>query len=488
MFKFDNTYCKLPDSCYVKTRPTPVKQPSLLVFNDELYHELSPNDTKPSAPYLASVLSGNTILEGSEPIACAYAGHQFGHFVPSLGDGRAILLGEIVTREATHVDIQLKGAGPTAFSRRGDGRAALGPVLREYLVSEAMHRLGIPTTRSLAAVLTGEQVQREQSLTGAILTRVASSHIRVGTFEYFAARKDLVSLKEIADYTLKRHFPELLHRPTPIIAMLEQIVDKTATLVANWMGVGFIHGVMNTDNTSIYGETIDYGPCAFLDEYDPDAVFSSIDHQGRYRYVNQATIAKWNLTSLIYCLAALIEGFTDDIVDDLHERFDSKFAAKRLDIFGAKIGLHEPNSSHESIVEEFLEIMHKTEADFTLSFQYLMKFLKEMIVDDTRSIRPDYFHESFYPWLDKWKETIGNQKIGKAESLKLMTKKNPVVIPRNHMIEEVIQKAYANSDFSSFFAFQKALEQPFNRPFNPQEKYQKPPSAKQKVHQTFCGT
>jgi uncharacterized protein YdiU (UPF0061 family) len=488
MLEFDNTYCKLPDSFFVHTHPTAVKKPSLLIFNDELFHDLNPGGARLSDSDLALHLSGNALFEGSNPIACAYAGHQFGHFVPSLGDGRAILLGEVVATKKRRYDIQLKGSGPTAYSRRGDGRAALGPVLREYLVSEAMHKLGIPTTRSLAAVLTGENVFRETTLPGAILTRVASSHIRVGTFEYFAARKDLNNLKRLTDYTLERHFPDLKTRPEPILSMLESIVDRIAYLVAKWMGVGFIHGVMNTDNMAITGETIDYGPCAFLDEYDPSAVFSSIDTKGRYAFKNQAGIAKWNITSLIYCLAPMIDGFSEDLISSLHQRFDDKFATHWLVIFGRKIGLHQPSSDHESLVKEYLELIHKTKTDFTLGYQYLIKLLKDAPDSNAQALRPDYVHESFYDWIEKWHVVIGSQGYHKSQTIELMSEQNPVIIPRNHIIEEIIQDAYLRDDFSSFLEFNKALENPFKTPFDPEQRYQQPPSPAQKVRQTFCGT
>ena len=488
MFEFDNTYYMLPDSFFVKTHPTSVKQPSLLVFNDELFHDLNPHGTRLNDSDLALYLSGNALFEGSYPIACAYAGHQFGHFVPSLGDGRAILLGEVVAKEKKRYDIQLKGSGPTAYSRRGDGRSALGPVLREYLVSEAMHKLGVPTTRSLAAVLSGEHVYRETRLPGAILTRVASSHIRVGTFEYFAARKDLHNLKRLTDYTLERHFAACKTKPEPILSMLESIVDKIAHLVAKWMGVGFIHGVMNTDNMAISGETIDYGPCAFLDEYDPSAVFSSIDTNGRYAFENQAAIAKWNLTSLIYCLAPMIDGFSEDNITSLHQRFDDTFATHWLVIFGQKIGIHQPSSDHKSLIKEYLELMHKTKTDFTLGFQYLIKLLKDAADKNAQALRPDYIHESFYEWIEKWYAVISAQGYEKSQTIELMSEQNPVIIPRNHIIEEIIQAAYLKADFSDFFAFKKALENPYSTPFDPEHRYQKPPSLAQKVHQTFCGT
>src|SRR5471032_2468762 len=367
-FPFDNTYAALPDGFFARVAPTPVTSPKLIKLNRPLALHLGLDPNWLAGPEGVEILAGKRIPDGADPIAMAYAGHQFGHFVPQLGDGRAILLGEVLDADGVRRDIQLKGSGPTPFSRRGDGRAALGPVLREYIVSEAMATLGIPTTRSLAAVVTGENVMRETLLPGAVLTRVASSHIRVGTFQYFAARSDTEGVRRLADHVIARHYPQAANANRPYYALLEGVIARQAQLVARWLLVGFIHGVMNTDNTSISGETIDYGPCAFMDQYDPATVFSSIDEQGRYAYANQPRIALWNLTRLAECLLPLFSDEQDKAITEAQsalaefaEKFDTAYQAG----LRRKIGLFDTRDGNEALVQDLLDAMAQTKADFT---------------------------------------------------------------------------------------------------------------------------
>src|SRR5271154_3406140 len=371
---FQNTYAALPANFFARVAPTPVASPRLIKLNRPLAVHLGLDPDRLSSPEGAEILAGKRVPDGADPIAMAYAGHQFGHFVPQLGDGRAILLGEVIDADGIRRDIQLKGSGPTPFSRRGDGRAALGPVLREYIVSEAMFALGIPTTRSLAAVVTGENVMRETMLPGAVLTRVASSHIRVGTFQFFAARGDTDGVRRLADHVIARHYPEAAQAERPYHALLVGVIERQAKLVARWLLVGFIHGVMNTDNTSISGETIDYGPCAFMDHYDPAAVFSSIDEQGRYAYANQPRIALWNLTRLAECLLPLFSDDKDKAIEQaqsLLAEFPGKFTAAYQSGLRQKIGLFTGQDGDETLVQDLLDAMAKSQADFTLTFRGL---------------------------------------------------------------------------------------------------------------------
>jgi serine/tyrosine/threonine adenylyltransferase len=373
-FPFQNTYAALPDGFFARVAPTPVAAPRLIKLNRPLAVRLGLDPDRLDSPEGAEILSGKSLPDGADPIAMAYAGHQFGHFVPQLGDGRAILLGEVIDIDGIRRDIQLKGSGPTPFSRRGDGRAALGPVLREYIVSEAMAAIGIPTTRSLAATITGESVMRETVLPGAVLTRVATSHIRIGTFQYFAARSDTEGVRRLADHAIARHYPQAAQAERPYHALLEGVIARQAELVARWLLVGFIHGVMNTDNTSISGETIDYGPCAFMDHYDPAAVFSSIDEQGRYAYANQPRIALWNLTRLAECLLPLFSDDKDKAIEQaqsLLAEFPGKFTEAYQSGLRQKIGLFTARDGDEALVQDLLDAMAKNNADFTLTFRRL---------------------------------------------------------------------------------------------------------------------
>src|ERR1700704_5993453 len=402
-FPFQNTYSALPANFFARVAPTPVASPRLIKLNRPLAFQLGLDHDLLSSPEGAEILAGKRLPEGAEPIAMAYAGHQFGHFVPQLGDGRAILLGEVIDKDGVRRDIQLKGSGPTPFSRRGDGRAALGPVLREYIISEAMFRLGIPTTRSLAAVITGENVMRETMLPGAVLTRVASSHIRVGTFQFFAARGDTDGVRQLADHAIIRHYPDAAKAERPYHALLEGVVARQADLVARWLLVGFIHGVMNPDNSSISGETIDYGPCAFMDDYDPAQVFSSIDEQGRYAYANQPRIALWNLTRLAECLLPLFADDKDKAIEQGQSalgEFAEKFTAAYQSGLRNKIGLFTAHDGDEALVQDLLDAMAKNQADFTLTFRRLANATADTDNDSVRAQFTD--PAAFDEWAIRW--------------------------------------------------------------------------------------
>ena len=488
-FPFQNTYAALPDGFFARVAPTPVAAPRLIKLNRPLAIRLGLDPDRLESPEGAEILSGKRLPDGADPIAMAYAGHQFGHFVPQLGDGRAILLGEVIDVDGVRRDIQLKGSGPTPFSRRGDGRAALGPVLREYIVSEAMAALGIPTTRSLAATITGESVMRETALPGAVLTRVASSHIRVGTFQYFAARSDTEGVRHLADHAIARHYPQAAEAERPYHAFLEGVVARQAELVARWLLVGFIHGVMNTDNTSISGETIDYGPCAFLDHYDPVAVFSSIDEQGRYAYANQPRIMLWNLTRLAECLLPL---FSDDKEKAIEQaqvilgEFPGKFTAAYHAGLRQKIGLFTSREGDEPLVQDLLEGMARNRADFTLTFRRLCAAAEDAAGDS--EVRPLFAEPSAYDdWAARWRQRLGEEPQAAAERAKMMRSVNPAFIPRNHRIEAVIQAAVSRDDYTPFEELLAVLAKPYEEQPASAD-YENPPEPDQRVLQTFCGT
>lgn len=487
-FPFQNSYAALPDGFFARVAPTPVASPRLIKLNRPLAIRLGLDPDRLESPEGAEILAGKRIPDGAEPIAMAYAGHQFGHFVPQLGDGRAILLGEVIDIDGLRRDIQLKGSGPTPFSRRGDGRAALGPVLREYIVSEAMAALGIPTTRSLAATITGESVIRETMLPGAVLTRVASSHIRVGTFQYFAARGDTEGVKRLADHAIARHYPQAAQAEHPYHALLEGVVARQAELVARWLLVGFIHGVMNTDNTSISGETIDYGPCAFMDQYDPAAVFSSIDEQGRYAYANQPRIMLWNLTRLAECLLPLFSDDKDKAVEQAQSilaAFPGKFSAAYHSGLRQKIGLFTEQDGDEALVQDLLDVMAKNQADFTLTFRHLRGAAGDPATDKVR----DQFTDpaAYDEWAARWRQRLGNEPQTPTERAGMMRTVNPAVIPRNHRIEAVIQAAVGRDDFAPFEELLTVLSKPYEE--QPAfADYANPPEPDQRVLQTFCGT
>ena len=488
-FPFQNTYAALPDGFFARVAPTPVAAPRLIKLNRPLAVRLGLDPDHLESPEGAEILAGKRLPDGAQPIAMAYAGHQFGHFVPQLGDGRAILLGEVIDIDGIRRDIQLKGSGPTPFSRRGDGRAALGPVLREYIVSEAMAALGIPTTRSLAATITGESVMRETVLPGAVLTRVASSHIRVGTFQYFAARGDTEGVKRLADHAIARHYPQAAQAERPYHALLEGVVTRQAELVARWLQVGFIHGVMNTDNTSISGETIDYGPCAFMDYYDPAAVFSSIDEQGRYAYANQPRIALWNLTRLAECLLPLFSDDKDKAIEEAQSvlaEFPAKFTAAYQSGLRQKIGLFTARDGDEALVQDLLDAMAKNKADFTLTFRRLSGAAEDAARDQdvgTLFAGPVAYDE----WAARWRQRTAEEPQTPAERAAMMRAINPAFIPRNHRIEAVIQAAVASDDYAPFEELLAVLAKPYEE--QPAfADYANPPEPHQRVLQTFCGT
>mgnify|MGYP000610034832 CR=1 FL=1 len=486
MFQFDNSYARLPDRFFASVYPEPVEGPKLLRFNQKLAAELGVEADLSDPDRLAAVLSGNVVPQGASPLAMAYAGHQFGNFVPQLGDGRAILIGEVMDRAGQRRDIQWKGAGPTPFSRRGDGRAALGPVIREYVVSEAMHALGIPATRALAAVSTGELVQREQEQQGAVFVRVAASHVRVGTFQFFAARGDTEGVRTLANYVIERHYPDLMGAQNPYLALLQAVADRQAELIARWLGVGFIHGVMNTDNMTISGETIDFGPCAFLDEYNPMKVFSSIDRQGRYAYRNQPGIGQWNIARLAEALVPLIDADEEKAVEAANavlKAFGDTFQAHWIEVFRAKLGLVTARDGDGDLVQGLLSAMEENEADFTRTFRALCN-AAEGHDDDLLACFADT--AKLREWLPKWNERLAEEGRSPADVATEMRGVNPWLIARNHRIEEAI--AAANyGDFSFFEKLVEALEKPFEE--RPEfADYAFSPTAEQKVARTFCGT
>jgi len=483
--RFDNTYARLPARFYSRTDPTRVAAPRLIRFNTALAADLGWEvDADPEG--IALALSGNRILPGSEPLAMAYAGHQFGHFVPQLGDGRAILLGEVRGRDGNLRDIQLKGAGRTPFSRGGDGRAALGPVLREYIVSEAMTALKIPSTRTLAAVSTGETVLREEPLPGAILTRVAASHVRVGTFQFFAAREDYDAVRSLADYVLARHYPELAGTAAPYLELLNAVMRRQASLVAKWLHVGFIHGVMNTDNSTVSGETIDFGPCAFMDAYDPNKVFSSIDRHGRYAYSNQPSIAQWNLARLAETLLPLIddnEGRAIELATESVNAFAAEVDQQWLTGMRSKLGLSGADPLDRDLAQGLLAIMQRTEADFTLTFRDLCALAESNSLELGQLGQDD----QFAAWLERWRSRCAADSLPSTERAAAMRAVNPRYIPRNHRIEELIGAAVEREDFSLFDTLLAVLAKPFEE--QPEfDAYAVPPRPEQRVAQTFCGT
>ena len=482
-----HSYAALPSRLYARIAPTPVADPKLVVLNTGLARELG-LDPEVLEPEAAAMLSGNHLPEDAEPIAMAYAGHQFGGFVPSLGDGRAILLGEIKGRDGTLRDIQLKGAGLTPFSRGGDGRAALGPMLREYLISEAMHALRVPTTRSLAVVTTGEQVFRESALPGAVLTRVAASHVRVGTFQYFAARGDQGAVRALLEYVIARHYPEAREVEVPALTVLQGVAQRQAALIADWMLLGFIHGVMNTDNMSIAGETIDYGPCAFMDDYDPSTVFSSIDHQGRYAFRNQPAIAQWNLARLAETLLPLIAPETEKAVElatGTVEPFIAEFDARFLAGMRRKIGLSTAVEGDADLISRLLAAMEQSHADFTLVFRRLA--LVAQRPDEEPRLRELFGENSDIEcWLRDWRALVSRDPQpleGRAAGMRMT---NPAFIPRNHRVQAALDAAEAG-DHDPFRELLEVVQHPFDGQPERSE-YAGPPRPSERVLRTFCGT
>jgi serine/tyrosine/threonine adenylyltransferase len=488
-FAFDNSYARLPERLYARLPPTPVAEPRLVKINCELAMELGLDPDALASPEGVAILAGNHIAPGSEPIALAYAGHQFGHFVPQLGDGRAILLGEIVDRTGRRRDLQLKGSGITPFSRGGDGRAALGPVLREYIVSEAMAALGIPTTRTLAAVTTGEKVYREVALPGAVLTRVASSHIRVGTFQFFAARGDREALRLLADHSIARHEPGAAPAAEPYRVFLEGVVARQASLVAQWLLVGFIHGVMNTDNTAVSGETIDYGPCAFMDTYDPATVFSSIDHGGRYAYANQPRIAAWNVARLAETILPLLADDSEHalaIANEVIGTYPALFSRAFVAGLRRKLGLFTEQEDDAALAQALLDAMAANQADFTLTFRRMCAAAEMDSGDaEVRELfdRPEAWDE----WAPRWRERLAQERETPREHAELMRRANPAFIPRNHRVEAALAAAVEHDDCGPFEELLLVL----SRPYEDQPafaSYAPPPGPEQRVYRTFCGT
>ena len=479
-WRFDNTYSKLPDPFISNTSPIPVKSPELIILNDNLAKQLGLNFSLISKKELSNLFSGNSLPEGSKSIAQAYAGHQFGHFT-MLGDGRAVLMGEHVSKNNERFDIQFKGSGQTPFSRNGDGRAALGPMLREYIISEAMHSLNIPTTRSLAVVKTGEDVVRENILQGAILTRVASSHLRVGTFQYVAMRNNESELRTLVDYTINRHYPNIKKSKNKALDLLKVLIELQIDLVVNWMRVGFIHGVMNTDNMSISGETIDYGPCAFMDTYDPKTVFSSIDEFGRYAYFNQPSITKWNLARFAECLIPLIDPKKEkaiEIATETINSFDKSYETKWINMMRDKLGLFGQDQKDQVLIIDLLTWMHKNKADYTNTFCFLM--------DENFQHNKIYNDENFLTWKERWKERLKLNNNTPEKYLSLMKSVNPLVIPRNHKVEEVLESAN-NNDLSPLKKLINVLEKPYEKTKENID-YQSPAPVSDKKYKTFCGT
>ena len=483
-WRLENSYARLPEVLHTRAAPVPVARPGMALFNEKLAVELGLDPGALAGDSGAEIFAGNRLPDGAKPIAQAYAGHQFGHFT-NLGDGRAVLLGEQITPGGARADVQLKGAGRTPYSRRGDGRAALGPMLREYVMSEAMHALGIPTTRSLAVATTGEQIVREKLLPGAVLTRIASSHIRVGTFEYAAALGDRALLESLVDYTLHRHYPDCLEAENKALALLAGVVERQAKLVARWAGVGFVHGVMNTDNMALSGETIDYGPCAFLDAYDPATVFSSIDRTGRYAFGNQPRIAHWNLARLAEALLLALHvdqaravGMAEEALSCFPERFEYFYRG----VLRAKLGLCGEEEGDFALAQEFLQWMQASGADFSKSFADLTCALESGELAGRLPVGAP----ALPPWQAKWKARLGRQPSGRAEVLALMRSANPVVIPRNHRVEEALAAA-ESGDFSVIHRLLKVLARPFDElPEN--EAYRTAPMAGGEPYRTFCGT
>ena len=476
---FDNTYFKLSDIFKEDIKPIPVKKPELVLLNKTLAENLNLNFSNLDNQELSELFSGNSLPKGSNSIAQAYAGHQFGHFT-MLGDGRAVLIGEHLSKDNKRYDIQFKGSGKTAFSRNGDGRAALGPMLREYIISEAMNGLGIPTTRSLAVVKTGEDVIRETSLPGAILTRIASSHIRVGTFQYIAARQKKDEIEVLLNYVIDRHYPDIKNSKNKATELLSIVLEKQINLVVNWMRVGFIHGVMNTDNMSISGETIDYGPCAFMDTYDPKTVFSSIDQMGRYAYFNQPVITKWNLSRFAECLIPLIDKNQEKAIElatEIINSFEKKYEEKWLNMMRDKLGLFGMDEKDKFLILDLLTWMHQKKIDYTNIFCHLMN---ENIKEDK-----DYEDEDFKNWKKRWNERLKTNNNTPEKSLKLMRSANPIVIPRNHKVEEVLEAAEKNN-FKPITRLVEILKDPYSQQKNIIN-YQIP-SNSEKKYQTFCGT
>jgi len=494
-FGFENTYARLPERFYARVDPVPVAAPRLVKVNQELARNLGLEPDALASPRGVEILAGNLVAEGSEPLAIAYAGHQFGHFVPQLGDGRANLLGEVMGRDGVRYDLQLKGSGPTPFSRGGDGRAAIGPVLREYILSEAMAALGVPTTRALAAVTTGQRVLRETVLPGAVLTRLAASHLRVGTFQYFAARGDTEGTRLLADYAIARHYPDAAQAKQPYRALLDGVIARQARLVAQWLLLGFIHGVMNTDNTSISGETIDYGPCAFMEAYDPVKVYSSIDHQGRYAYGNQPSAMLWNLARLAEALLPVLEqeeGSAEAALASAKEAlaaFAPQFEAARAAGFSRKLGLSTEREGDAALAQDLLDRMAANQADFTLTFRRLCA--AAIGSEGDQSVRALFADPAAYDeWAVEWRRRLQEEPVSGQERSAAMRRVNPAFIPRNHLVEAALTAAAEQQDFQPFETMLEVVSRPYeDRSDRPDlARYAIAARPEECVLRTFCGT
>ena len=483
--QFNNSYVQLPERFYARQAPVPVADPALIRVNHELAGQLGIDPAWLESNEGINTIAGNHVPAGADPIATVYAGHQFGSFNPRLGDGRAILLGEVIGNDGERYDVQLKGSGITPFSRNGDGRAPLGPILREYLVSEAMAALGVATSRTLAAVTTGEGVYREQRLPGGVLVRVARSHIRIGTFQYFASTQDLDGLQLLIDHVIARHYPEVADNENPVLALFKQVSERLAMLIAHWQTVGFIHGVMNTDNMLLSGETIDFGPCAFMDGYDSAAVFSSIDHGSRYAYRNQPAITQWNLACLGQCLLSFIaedETEATEAAQEVLNAFPEFYMKAYFDRLRGKFGLSEVQDEDEALMQEFLDLLEGGHHDFTLAFRRLSD-----LDEDTEELGALFeFPDSFTPWIERWQQRCASESLSAKQRKTLMQATNPAFIPRNHLVEQVISEAYAG-DFTLFHRLLERLQQPFAYDAG-DSLLASPPKPHEVVQQTFCGT
>ncbi|WP_341760259.1 protein adenylyltransferase SelO [Candidatus Endowatersipora endosymbiont of Watersipora subatra] len=487
--KFDNSYSTLPNRFYAKNLPVPVDSPELIILNEPLANYLGFESSWLKSSSCVNMFSGNSLPDGTEPLSMAYAGHQFGHWISCLGDGRAVLLGEMIATDNKRYDIQLKGSGQTLFSRTGDGRAWIGPIMREYIVSEAMNALGILTTRALAVVTTGEMVLREKAFPGGIITRVASSHIRVGTFQYFAARGDIEGLRILADYTIQRLYPEIMKKRRPYLSFLEVVVSIQAKLIAHWMSVGFIHGVMNTDNMAISGETIDYGPCAFMDDYHPDKVFSSIDKRGYYAYRKQNRAAHWNLVCLAKCLLPLLdenERKALSLAQQTVDHFSNQYQKSYNKIFGEKIGLPCPTEDNNKLIFDLLVLMESHHCDFTHTFYTLSEVHDAEGEDNAFLVLFNHSTEA-RRWFKKWRTQIGETDESLCFAKEIMRMRNPAIIPRNHHIDRVIHQVLESGSFKEFYLMNKALQNPYSR-LNENDIFSSPPLEEDKVKYTFCGT
>ncbi len=487
---FDNSYARLPARFYAQQAPVPVAGPGLIRVNHSLAQFLGIDPQWLESEQGIEVIAGNRVPEGADPLACVYAGHQFGGWSPQLGDGRALLLGEVIAKDGLRYDIQLKGSGRTPYSRGGDGRAPLGPVLREYIVSEAMSALGVPTTRALAAVTSGESVFREGALPGAVLARVAQSHIRIGTFQFFASRQDNEGLQLLSEHVIQRHFPLAANTDNPPLTMLEEVITRQASLIAKWQSLGFIHGVMNTDNMLLSGETIDYGPCAFMDSFDPATVYSYIDQNGRYAYQNQPGIAHWNLSCLAQALVPLLDDDPQQavrIAQAAIDTFPDQYQAAYRQGMGEKLGLGECQADDDTLFQDLLDLMKEEKTDFTLTFRHLSDIANpDTDVDNTISTLFE-LPESFSPWLKRWQIRLGHESSGNTVQRAGMYQVNPVFIARNHLVEEVIDSAVRQEDYKPFHSLVDVLASPFEYKTD-LARFATPPREDQVVKQTFCGT